>query len=213
MEEGAGPGGSLGSSAPSLSGRGSSGRVAARMRGLLSPGPRSTPRAEPQPACGRREVRLAGAGCGSSPVTSGDQWEGRTGPPAPPPSLALRTLKASRQPWLLLRIYKSGFCLRVARAAAQLEPRAVLPLAPPGGGTEPCSQGRLARRCPPSPPKCLGREIAASDLVGNPEIVSSFVPFATCDPDESKLCRKFAVPHLKNGVERLRYDNVCTNAF
>lgn len=96
----------------------------------------------------------------------------------PAPSLALRTLKASRQPWLLLRIYESGFCLRVAGVAAQLEPQAVLPLAPPGGRTKPCSRGRLARRCPPSLPKCLGREIAASDLVRNPEIVSSF---ALCD--------------------------------
>lgn len=84
--------------------------------------------------------------------------------------LALRTLKASRQLWLLLRIYKSGFLparVRPVGAAGH----------PPAGATWRPDQtlqiGTPAESPPSSLPKCLGRETARNNLLKNPRIVSS----------------------------------------
>lgn len=89
MEEGAGLGGSLGSSAPSLSGRGSSGRVAARMRGLLSP---RLGRARPRARSPSQRVAVAkfvwpGLAADPRPLppgTNGKDEQDRL--PRPPPS-------------------------------------------------------------------------------------------------------------------------------
>lgn len=135
---------------------------------------------------------------------------GRTVSPAH--CLALRTLKASRGWWLSLRIYKSGILLRLGPSNRLVGALGRPPARAPWRPDRALQLRKPCRSLSPSQPKYLGRETAENNLAKTPRLFLASL-FITCDPDKSKLCPKPPFLHLKNGVERLKYDNVCKNAF